>query len=171
MGEDEIQSVEATGVENEDLENAQKDRYLSFKLGDKQYAVDIKYVMEIIGIMNITDVPNTKNFIKGIINLRGNITPVICLRSRFGMEESEYDDRTTIIVIEYENYRVGLIVDEVAEVQNIPEEAIAPPPETNKGFRSRFIEGMGKIGKQILIILNLNNVLFDTSGEDSLDEE
>lgn len=145
----------------EDEENTLKDRYLTFKLGSEQYAFEIKYVTEIIGIQKITEVPNIKHFIKGIINLRGIIYPVVDVRKRFALPEIEYDDRTCIIVVNVKNMGIGLIVDEVAEVLTILPEFIAPPPQTNKGSHSRFIKGIGRIMDQVKILLDIHKMLYE----------
>jgi purine-binding chemotaxis protein CheW len=142
-------------------EDTQKDKYLIFIINEEFYAIDIKYVTEIIGIQKITEVPNIKKFIKGIINLRGNITPVINIRSRFNIPEIEFTERTCIIVVSFLNFMVGLIVDEVSEVLNISQDKISPAPHTNKGSKSRFIDCIGKIENKITIILDLNNLLYD----------
>jgi purine-binding chemotaxis protein CheW len=141
-------------------------------LGDQIYAIAIKYVREIIGIQNVTEVPNIKKFIKGIINLRGIIIPVVAVRLRFKMPEIEYDDRTCIVVIQVDNIEIGLIVDEVIEVLNIPEDKISPSPTTNKGTQSQYIKGIGKVGKQIKIVLNVYKLLYDqTNKSEETDEE
>jgi purine-binding chemotaxis protein CheW len=145
----------------EDDENTLKNRYLTFNIGDEEYAIEIKYVIEIIGIQKITPVPNIRKFIKGIINLRGNIIPVVDVRLRFKMEEMEYNDRTCIIVILVNNNSIGLIVDEVVEVVNIPETEISPPPQTNKGAQSRFISAIGRVENGVKIILNTSKLLYD----------
>lgn len=149
----------------DDDEDTLKDRYLTFYLGKQTYALEIKYITEIIGIQKITKVPNIKSFIKGIINLRGSIVPIVELRKRFRLSDVEYDERTCIIVVNINNVEVGIIVDEVAEVINIPEEEISPAPETNKGTESRFISGMSKISDKIIILLNIEKVLYDTKNE------
>lgn len=159
-------SVAEEIIENEDIyldedENTLQDRYLTFKLGTEQYAFEIKYVTEIIGIQKITEVPNIKEYIKGIINLRGIIYPVVEVRKRFNMPEIEYDDRTCIIVVTLNNTGIGLIVDEVAEVLTILPKQISPPPQTNKGSQSRFINGIGKIGDQVKIMLDIHKLLYD----------
>ncbi|MFP4527793.1 MAG: chemotaxis protein CheW [Candidatus Kapaibacterium sp.] len=154
-------------------EDTLKDRFLTFKLGEQIYAIAIRYVREIIGIQNITGVPNIRKYIKGIINLRGNIIPVVAVRLRFRMNEIEYDDRTCIVVVQVHNLEIGLIVDEVIEVLNIPENKISQPPTTSKGTQSQFIAGIGKVGKQIKIILDVNKLLYDSleKHEESEEEE
>ncbi len=142
-------------------EDTQKDRFLSFKIANEDYAIEIKYIIEIIGIQKVTKVPNISNYIKGIINLRGNIIPVVDIRKRFGLDEIPYNDRTCIIVVSLSNTSIGLIVDEVQEVVNISEDFIAPPPATNKGSHSKFIQGIGRVGKTVKILLNINRLLYE----------
>ncbi len=153
--------------ENNDLlddyldEDTQKDRFLSFKIDREDYAIEIKYVIEIIGIQKITKIPNVHHYIKGIINLRGNIIPVVDVRKRFKLPAIDYNDRTCIIVVRFLNTSIGLIVDEVQEVVNIPEDQISPPPATNKGTHSRYIQGIGKVHNSVKILLSLGKLLFD----------
>lgn len=163
---DDLYDVEELGVEA-DSENTLQDRYLTFKIGDEQYAFEIEYVTEIIGIQNITPVPNIKPFIKGIINLRGIIYPVVCVRKRFNIPEVPYNDRTCIIIVNVNQSGIGLIVDEVAEVIKILPEQISPPPQTNKGSHSKFIKGMGRVGDKLKIILDIHKLLYDFDDNNS----
>ena len=144
-----------------DDEDTQKDKFLTFKIGKEDYAIEIRYVNEIFGILNITAIPNIKEYIKGIINLRGMIVPVIDVRHRFKMPEIDYNDRTCIIVVNHNELPIGLIVDEVSEVVNLTEDMIAPPPQTNKGSHSRFIQGIGRDGDEVKILLNIRKLLYD----------
>lgn len=164
--------IEETNEMLDDLldEDTQKDRFLSFRIDKEDYAIEIKHVIEIIGIQRITKVPNIKDFIKGIINLRGNIIPVVDVRTRFKLQPIPYNDRTCIVVVKLINTAIGLIVDEVQEVVNMPEDKIAPPPQTNKGTHSRFISGIGKVGKIVKIILNINRLLYDDDQVLTLEE-
>lgn len=148
----------STAVENEDT---QKDKYLTFHLAGEDYGIDICYVIEIIGIQKITDVPDMPDFIRGVINLRGKVIPVMDVRARFSIENRDYDDRTCIIVVDIEGTEVGLVVDEVSEVADIPEKNVEPPPRTGKGTGSRYIQGMGKIGEEVKILLDVQRLLFD----------
>ncbi|MBU2513008.1 chemotaxis protein CheW [bacterium] len=141
-------------------EDTQKDKYLSFRIGDETYGVSIEYVTEIIVIQKITEVPDTPPFVKGVINLRGKVIPVIDIRHRFGMKSRDYDERTCIIVVDYTETAVGMIVDTVNEVVDIPESQVDQTPRTHSGTESTYIQGMGKIGKKVMIILNLEKVLF-----------
>ncbi len=141
-------------------EDSQEDKYLTFKIGKEEYAIDIQFVTEIIGIQKITDLPDVPVYVKGVINLRGKVIPVIEVRLRFGFEERPYDERTCIVVVNLENVSVGLIVDSVNEVLDIPGERIDPPPAVRKGTESRYVQGLGKVDEDVKIILNINKLLF-----------
>lgn len=145
-------------AENEDT---QKDKYLTFHLAGEDYGIEIRYVIEIIGIQKITEVPDMPAFIRGVINLRGKVIPVMDVRARFSIEDRDYDDRTCIIVVNIEGTEVGLVVDEVSEVADIPEKNVEPPPRTGKGTGTRYIQGMGKIGDEVKILLDVQKLLFD----------
>lgn len=149
------------------LVDTQKDKYLTFHLAGEFYAIEIKYVTEIVGIQDITEVPDLPNYIKGVINLRGKVIPVINVRLRFLLEEREYDSRTCIIIIHLGTTVVGLIVDEVSEVINIPEEHIDEPPKTMKGTKSRFIKGFGKVSTFVKMILDIEKFLNEDDAEES----
>ncbi len=139
-------------------------KYLTFTLGNEDYGVGILKVREIIGMMEITAVPHTPPYVKGVINLRGRVIPVIELRSKFGLESREYDERTCIIVVEVqsatETVQVGMIVDSVSEVLTIPDEDIEPPPAFGtSGLDSANILGMGKVKGQVKILLDVDRVV------------
>ena len=146
-------------------EDTQKGKFLTFALGKEFYGIEIRYVTEIIGIQPITEVPEVPAYVKGIINLRGKIIPVIDVRLKFRKEAIEYDDRTCIIVIDIQNISVGLIVDNVAEVLAIPEEGIVPPPNTKVGFHNRYIKGIGKVGNDVKLLLECERLLSDDEVE------
>jgi purine-binding chemotaxis protein CheW len=151
--------------EDDDLydeeEDTQKDKFLTFHLADEDYGIEIAHVTEIIGIQKITEVPDMPDFVKGVINLRGKVIPVMDVRLRFNIEARDYDDRTCIIVVDIRGTAVGLVVDKVNEVADIPADQIEPPPMTNQGTASRFIQGLGKIGDQVKILLTIDRLLFD----------
>jgi len=139
-------------------------KYLTFNLGKEQYGVGILKVKEIIGLMEITAVPHTPFFIKGVINLRGRVIPVLELRIKFGMEHQEYDERTCIIVVEVqglkEKVQVGMLVDSVSEVLNILGEEIEPPPWFGASeLDTGYLLGMGKIKGQVKILLDVDKVI------------
>lgn len=144
----------------EDDEDTQKDKYLTFCIGKESFGFSIRFVTEIIVIHRITEVPDTPAFVRGVINLRGKVIPVMDVRHRFGLELKDYDERTCIIVVDHSDTAVGLIVDTVKEVVDIPESEIDPPPRTHSGIETGYIQGMGKIGKQVTILLDLEKVLF-----------
>lgn len=142
-------------------EDTQKDKYLTFHLGTEDYGIEIRYVTEIIGIQKITVIPEMPEYIKGVINLRGKIIPVMDVRMRFRLEPRTYDERTCIIVVNIQETAVGLVVDTVSEVAGIPEAQIETASGLNRGKANAFIQGIGKIGDDIKIILDVNKLLFD----------
>jgi purine-binding chemotaxis protein CheW len=158
MAKEELIDLDEDLLEEEDT---QKDKYLTFHLANEDYALEIKFVTEIIGVQKITEVPDMPDFVKGVINLRGKVIPVVDVRIRFRLEPIPYGDRTCIIVVDIDDTSIGLIVDEVSEVLNIPENQVDPPPQTSKGAKSRYIQGIGKVGEQVKIILNVQKLLND----------
>ena len=147
-------------------EDTQKGRYLTFSLGDESYGIEIKYVTEIIGIQTITEIPELPEYVKGVINLRGKIIPVMDVRLRFKKEAREYNDRTCVIVIDINDISIGLIVDSVAEVLTIPEEDIVEPPKMNKSFSNRYIKNIGKVGNGVKLLLDCEKLLTEDELED-----
>jgi len=145
-------------------EDEQKEKYLTFKLGNESYGIEIRYVTEIIGIQTITDVPELPEYIRGIINLRGKIIPVMDVRLRFKKPFRDYNDRTCIIVIAIEDTAIGLIVDSVSEVLSIPDSEIVQPPEYTK-MTNRYIQGIGKTGEEVKLLLNCSKLLNDDEAE------
>ncbi|MGI6450248.1 MAG: chemotaxis protein CheW [Desulfitobacteriia bacterium] len=138
-------------------------KYLTFNLEEEVYAIPILKVKEIIGIMDITEVPGMPEFIKGVINLRGRIIPVLDLRVRLGIAAKEYNKRTCIIVVDLPEGKrsrvMGVIVDTVAEVVNILAAEIEKPPGYSSDLGSDYIEGIGKIKGKIIILLNIEKIL------------
>lgn len=144
----------------QDEEDTQEGKYLTFSLGKEEYGIEIKVVTEIIGIQNITELPDMPECVKGVINLRGKVIPVIDVRLRFNMEPREYDERTCIVVVNINELAIGLIVDEVSEVLDIPQENIEVPSQIGKGSSSRFIKAFGKVDDEVKILLDTQNLLF-----------
>ncbi|MEJ5260271.1 MAG: chemotaxis protein CheW [Anaerohalosphaeraceae bacterium] len=142
---------------------AQEGKYLTFALGKEEYGLEILKVREIIGYMNITAVPRTPEFVKGVINLRGQVIPVIDLRLRFGMDAAEVTDQTCIIVAEInqngKTFNAGLIVDRVQEVLDIAAEDIEESSHLGTAVQTDFILGIGKVGSSIKILLDIDQVL------------
>ncbi len=137
-------------------------KLLTFSLGSEGYGVSILKVKEIIGMLDITPVPRTPDFIKGVINLRGKIIPVMDLRIKFGMDEQEYNERTCIVVVEINikgsQRLLGVVVDMVSEVLTISSDQIEPPPEYGTVLEHNFILGIGKIKERVVIILDIDEV-------------
>ncbi|MBU3156764.1 chemotaxis protein CheW [Clostridium estertheticum] len=145
----------------ETAEDTQKGKFLTFSVGKESYGIEIKFVTEIIGIQEITEVPELPDYVKGIINLRGKIIPVIDVRLRFRKEPKDYNDRTCIVVINIKETTVGLIVDNVAEVINIDDSNIVPPPQMKTGFHNRYVRGIGKVGNEVKLLLDCDKLLND----------
>lgn len=144
----------------EEEEDTQKGKFLTFSIGNEMYGLEIACVTEIIGIQPITEVPELPEFIRGIINLRGKIIPVMDVRLRFRKPFREYNDRTCVIVVDIQDTTVGLIVDSVAEVLTIRDEDIVPPQEL-KAARNRYIKGIGKSGGDVKLLLDCDKLLHD----------
>lgn len=153
---------EAPGADDD----GQKGKFLTFALGRDVYGIEIAYVIEIIGIQSITQIPELPEYIRGIINLRGKIIPVMDVRLRFRKPFQEYNDRTCIIVVDMRDVSIGLIVDSVAEVLSIAEHDIVPPPEINTGHNSRFIKGIGKVGNEVKLLLDCDALLHHQEAEE-----
>jgi purine-binding chemotaxis protein CheW len=140
-------------------EDSLKDRYLTFFIGKETYGLEIRYVTEIIGIQTITEMPEMPYYVKGIINLRGNVIPLVDVRLRFNMESKDYDDRTCVIVAIIGCVSVGLIVDSVSEVLMLPEEDISPLQKMNAGSENGFVKNIGKAAGRILLLLDSEKLL------------
>ena len=138
-------------------------KYLTFTLADEEYGIGILKIREIIGMMSITSVPQTPPFVKGVINLRGKVIPVVDLRLRFGMQEIEYTERTCIIVVEIEGQagtvEIGIVVDAVCEVLNIKGEDIEDTPTFGTKLDTEYILGMAKMEGGVKILLDIDQVL------------
>lgn len=158
----------------------QLDKYVTFKSGNEYFGLKIEYVNEIIVFQEITEIPESEDYIKGLINLRGKIIPVIDVRIRFRQEPFAYNDRTCIIVINVKSTVVGLIVEKIAEVVEIPEEDILPSPSIGHGDKSQnqYVYAIGKVGDAVKLLLDPDKLindedlsLMDVTEEESLEEE
>jgi purine-binding chemotaxis protein CheW len=134
-------------------------KVIVFQLGDEEYGVPVGQVRSIEKLQHITRVPKTVKFVKGVINLRGVVTPIIDLRTRFDLEERDYSEVTRIIIVSLEDMEVGLIVDGANDVIDIPINAIEPPSEVVGVVEANYIEGVVKLEKRLLILLRLDTVL------------
>lgn len=147
---------------DEDNEDTQANKYLFFKIAKESYGIGIRHVIEIIEVQTISAVPDMPSYVKGVINLRGKVIPIVNLRLRFGIEEREFDDRTCIVIAEIDRVLIGLIVDSVEEVMEIPEARVEPPPrfKTASG-KDRYISGMGKVGDSVKILIDVEKIVRD----------
>lgn len=134
-------------------------KLIIFQLLDKEYAISVNQVRSIEKILHITRVPNIAPFVKGVINLRGVVTPIIDLKNRFDMGETSYLDSTRIIIVSLDDMEVGLIVDSANDVIDIKEDSIEPAPEIVGAKEVDYISGVVKIDKRLLILINLEKVL------------
>ncbi len=134
-------------------------KFLTFVLNDEVYGIEILKVREIIGLLDITNVPQTPDYMKGVINLRGKVIPVIDLRLKFSMPEGEHTQETCTIVVEVDNTSIGIIVDRVSEVMEIKGDEIEDAPQFGHGIDTNFIMGLGKTKETIVILLDIAKVL------------
>lgn len=145
--------------------DARAGKYLTFGLGQEEFAIQVMRVREIMGVQDITAVPQTPGYVKGVINLRGKVIPVIDLRLRFGMPAQEYTQRTCIVVvrIEQEDTRLltGVVVDEVSDVVTIPAGDIEDTPDFGHGVATPYLLGMAKVKGKVKILLDINKVMSD----------
>ena len=148
-------------------------KYLTFALGPEEYGLEILKVREIIGYMEITAVPQTPHYVKGVINLRGQVIPVVDLRAKFGMDTAEITEETCIIVVEIaqdtRKFNTGIVVDHVQEVLDIVGQDIEESPQFGSSVDTNFILGMGKIGDSVKILLDIDAVLGNTNLSDFSD--
>lgn len=143
----------------------QRNKYVTFKSGNEYFGLKIEYVSEIIVYQEITEIPESEDYIKGLINLRGKIIPVIDVRIRFKQEPMEYTDRTCIVIVNVNDMVVGMIVEKIAEVVEIKEEDILPPPKVVIGgedkLQNRYVYGIGKVGDSVKLLLDPERILKD----------
>ena len=142
---------------------AQRGKYVTFKSGNEYFGLKIQYVNEIIVFQEITEIPESADYLKGLINLRGKIIPVIDVRLRFKQEPFEYNDRTCIIVINVKDIVIGLIVEKIAEVVEIQEENILPTPSLGHTDKSQnqYVYGIGKVGDSVKLLLDPEKLIKD----------
>jgi len=144
---------------NEAISTATANQLVTFTLGDEEYGIAILKVQEIIGYPGFTKIPNMPSFVKGVINLRGSVVPVIDLRLKFAMQEREYDTYTVIAILEVKEKVIGVIVDAVSDVITLKEDEMQPTPDFSSGVKVEFISGMGRKGDTLIILLDIDRVL------------
>ncbi len=164
--------LEASQGEEPFESDSMQGKYLTFMLASEGYGVEIRHVTEIIGIQKVTTIPDMPEHVKGVLNLRGKVIPVIDVRLRFHLPERDYDDRTCIIVVDVDSGSVGLVVDKVNEVIDIPLHDIEPAPMSNSKSGNAYIRGMGKVEKQVKILLDIEQLIKDEDlSENEVEEE
>ena len=151
-----VKKTEGKKVEGKKVEGG---KFLTFQLQNEEYGLEILKVREIMGLMNITPVPQTPDYVKGVINLRGQVIPVIDLRAKFSMPEGSYDERTCIIVVDVNGLLMGIVVDTVSEVLDIKTDCIELSPSFGTKLNTDYIMGMGKIEGAVKILLEIDKVL------------
>lgn len=165
-----VSSDEVEGATGDTQSSARPGKYMTFRIDNEDYGVEILSVREIIGMMDITRVPRAPSFIRGVINLRGKVMPVWDLRKKFGMSPTETTDQTVIIVVQCANgdrlLTTGVVVDEVLEVLTLTAKQIAETPDFNTcAFDARFIIGVGKVESRMIFLLDIARVITSEEGE------
>jgi len=158
------ESVQAETVDKQQVYNDLNDavdtnQYVTFLIGSEVYGVEVLRVQEIIGMTRVTQVPNSMHFMKGVINLRGTVVPVVDMRLRFTMEEKDYDNFTVILIVEVKGTMIGMIVDSVSDVVNIPVKDIQDTPHFSASIRTDYIKGIGRIEEDLVIVLDVDKIL------------
>ena len=140
-------------------EMEERGQYVSFIIGEEYYGVDILKVQEIVGITKITVVPNMMNYMKGVINLRGKVVPVVDMRLKFNMPEREYDQTTVILIVQVKGREIGMIVDSVSDVVEIPLSKIQETHQFKASIEADFIKGIGNLDEMLVILLDVDRIL------------
>ncbi len=153
-----MQSDTASILNQQLTKTTEGQQFVTFSIDDEEFGVEILKVQEIIGYTKPTHVPNAPEFIRGVINLRGVIIPIIDLRKKFNMEEKEYDKFTVIVVVEVASKIMGIVVDAVSDVLSLAEQDIQETPDFSK-FKSEFLKGMGKVGEKLVVLLDIDRLL------------
>lgn len=137
-------------------------QFLTFQLAEEQFGIDILQVQEIKGLAHLTQIPNMPEFIKGVMNLRGTVVPVVDLRKRFGMADATYNQFTVIIIVTVGTKVMGLVVDAVSDVLNVGDAELEQLPELGAGIDTTFIAGMAKSGERLITLLDIDRLLGST---------
>lgn len=138
---------------------ADSDQFLTFTIQGEEYGIEILRVQEIKGLSKIRPIPNAPHYVKGVVNLRGTVVPILDLRSRFGIDEADYNQFTVIIMVSVGGKMFGLVVDSVSDVLNIAKDQIEETPDVGGGVDTSFFRGMGKVGEKLVLLLNIDKLL------------
>jgi len=152
-------------------EDTQSGKYLEFLIGDEAYGIEIRYVTEIISMQPVNTLPEAPAYIKGVINLRGRIIPVIDMHHRLNKKETVYSDRTCIVVIENQKLSAGLIADKVSDVLKIDKKDIVPPPQLNVSQAHNYLSGIGKVNNAVKLLLDCEKLFNETETDSIIDLE
>jgi purine-binding chemotaxis protein CheW len=158
---EQLQSYTDEEFDEEDEDDTLEDRYLIFSIEERQYGIEIKHITEIVGLHAITEVPDMPAFIKGVINLRGKIIPLLDVRSRFKLSEIEYNDKTCVVILNINNHLIGLIVDTVREVLKIGSEQMEEPPRFGDGNGNRFVKSLAKVKEEVKVLLDVERLFIE----------
>ena len=139
--------------------DSEASQLISFMVGQEEYGLEILRVKEVIRMREITRLPRAPRFVKGIINLRGDVIPIIDLRDRFGLEHREYTETTRVIVVDMGGKLIGMVVDAASQVVRIPAGQIEPPPPIIGSISAEYIKGVGKLGERLIILVNIERIL------------
>jgi purine-binding chemotaxis protein CheW len=140
-------------------DESELNQLISFEVGQEEYGLEILRVKEVIRLREITRLPRAPSFVKGIINLRGDVIPIIDLRDRFGLQPQEHTAMTRVIVVDVDSRLVGMVVDAASQVVRIPADQIQPPPPIVGGLSAEYIKGVGKLDSRLIILLNIDRIL------------
>jgi len=154
-----MKNTEERTLRKEEVIVKEEHQHVTFLIGNETYGVGVEKVKEIIGMTDITHVPNTAYFMEGVINLRGSVVPVVDMRKKFNMQVREYDSFTVIIIVEVKDRLIGMIVDSVSDVVNIPVSTIQSTPHFTAEIKTDFIKGIGQINDTLIIILDIELIL------------
>lgn len=157
---EQLQNFTDEDLDEEDEEDTLEGRYLIFSIGERNYGIEIKHITEIVGLHVITEVPDMPIFVKGVINLRGKIIPLLDVRSRFKLPEIEYNDKTSVIILNINNYFIGLIVDTVREVLKISSEQMEVTPRFGE-TGNRFVKALAKVKEEVKVLLDVDRLLIE----------
>jgi len=149
-------------VEQPDSQANLAREYLTFRLGDEEYGIDILKVQEIRGYENPTRIANAPHFLKGVVNLRGTIVPIVDLRLRFGCSSAEYNSFTVSIILHIGQRTIGTVVDSVSDVMEIQAEAIRPAPEMSSAIDAAYILGLAQVGERMVVLLDIERMLMSS---------
>ena len=172
MAEELQKNEETDELEGMMEDDSQKGKFMTFQIGKEFFGISISYVNEIIAMLPIAAIPEVDDYIKGLINLRGKIIPVIDVRVRFKMEPTEYTDRTCIIVIDVKSTMIGLIVERIAEVDTISDESIVPPPSLGRKEHehNKYVYGLARTGDTVKLLIDPEKLIKQEDVEAAIDD-